>query len=295
LSELVGKGAPSRAESSSMGIHVYACSWNEIRAIDFFLRHYESFAERIVVYDEDSDDGTRDILAAHKNVDVRRFVRANPSSLELSKLAIQNECWKEARKSADWVIIVDIDEHVFHPRLMDYLAKQKRRGVTFVPTLGFQMITEQFPEKEEHLASTRTMGCPNPNHSKPCVFDPAAIAEVNFGVGLHQASPVGRLKLPAQDEVMLLHYKYLGLDYVVQRYGDLVPRRGAVDLENRWDFHFDKSPEQWRQLLSRYQKNLMDIASPGFSPSAVHGPPSWRTSWLRRVFGNRNLIIKGPT
>ena len=166
-----------------MRVYVYTICWNESRVIDYFLRHYELIAARIVVYDEDSTDGTREILTTHRKVELRRFVRSNPDTLELSKIAVQNHCWKEARGLADWVIIVDCDEHVFHPRLTAYLAEQKHAGVTFVPTLGFQMITAQFPEKGEHLATTRTMGVPERNYSKPCVFDPTAIVETNFGGG----------------------------------------------------------------------------------------------------------------
>jgi glycosyltransferase involved in cell wall biosynthesis len=83
-------------------------------------------------------DGTRDILKAHSKVDVHRFVRANPDSLDLSKIAVFNQCWKEARGNADYVIIVDCDEHIFHPKLIEYLAAQKRNEVTLIPTLGFQ-------------------------------------------------------------------------------------------------------------------------------------------------------------
>jgi len=58
-----------------MRVHVYTICWNESRVIDYFLRHYEPIAERIVVYDEDSTDDTREILTAHRNVELRRFVR----------------------------------------------------------------------------------------------------------------------------------------------------------------------------------------------------------------------------
>ena len=274
-----------------MRVYVYTICWNESRVIDYFLRHYELIAARIVVYDEDSTDGTREILTTHRKVELRRFVRSNPDTLELSKIAVQNHCWKEARGLADWVIIVDSDEHIFHPRLTDYLAEQKRAGVTFVPTLGFQMITAQFPEKGEHLATTRTMGVPERNYSKPCVFDPTAIVETNFGGGLHSASPVGRLSFPARDEVMLLHYKYLGLDYVAQRYGALNARRGAVDIRYNWEYHFGLPSGHWEQELADAASRSTNVAARGFSPSIAHALPSWRLPPAER--GSEPHIIKG--
>jgi glycosyltransferase involved in cell wall biosynthesis len=276
---------------SVMRVHVYAICWNESRVIDYFLRHYEPIAERIVVYDEDSNDGTGAILKAHRKVELRRFVRSNPDTLELSKIAVLNHCWKEARGLADWVIIVDCDEHVFHPRLTDYLAAQTRAGVTFVPTLGFQMITAQFPETGEHLATTRTMGIPERNYSKPCVFDPDAVVETNFGGGLHSASPIGRLSFPDRDEVMLLHYKYLGLDYVAQRYGALNARRGPTDVRYNWDYHFSLSPDHWERELADVASRATDVAARDFSPSAAHAPPSWRLPSAER--GSQPLLLRG--
>ena len=259
-----------------MRVHIYAICWNESSVIDYFLRHYESMAERVVVYDEDSTDGTREILTAHRKVELRRFVRSAPDTLELSKIAVQNHCWKEVRGLADWVIIVDCDEHIFHPCLANYLAEQKRAGVTFVPTLGFQMITTQFPKKGEHLATSCTMGVPERNYSKPCVFDPTAIVETNFGGGLHSASPVGRLSFPERDEVMLLHYKYLGLDYVAERYGALNAHRGAVDIRYNWNYHFELPRSHWEQELADVASRSMNVAALDFSPSAAHALPSWR-------------------
>lgn len=289
----VGISGPDigRGEVSSMRIHVYAICWNEIRVIDFFLRHYESLAERIVVYDEDSDDGTRDVLAAHQKVDLRRFTRSVPDSLELSKLALFDQCWKEARGTADWVIVVDCDEHVFHPRLADYLEQQKGSGVTFVPTLGFQMVADQFPEQGEFLARTRTMGAASYGYSKPCVFDPDAIAETNFEIGLHGARPTGRMVFPPRDEVMLLHYKFLGLEYVTQRYSDLGSRRGTVDQQNEWDAHFGLPLDHWRSRMAFFSGPQVNVAADGFSPSAAHAPPSWRTS--QPGAGPGEFVIRG--
>jgi glycosyltransferase involved in cell wall biosynthesis len=227
-------------------------------------------------YDDDSTDGTIDILKAHKKVEVRRFEREHPHSFELSKCAVFNHCWKEARGSADWVIIVDCDELIFHARLIEYLEEQKLSGVTLIPTLGFEMVTDQFPGPEEFLATSRTKGAPDLQLSKPCVFDPAAIEQSNFTVGQHNVRPVGRISLPAHDELMLLHYKFLGPDYLCQRYFELLARRGKVDRLRGWNRHYAKLPEQLRNVFDTLKRRSVDIATPGFSPNSAHPVPSWR-------------------
>ncbi|MBF8253711.1 MAG: glycosyltransferase family 2 protein [Deltaproteobacteria bacterium] len=259
-----------------MRVHVYSCCWNEIAVAEFFIRHYESFVERIVIYDEDSTDGTREFLQTRPKVELRRFVRSNANSFELSKQTVQNQSWKESRGEADYVIIVDIDEHIFHPNITEYLTEQKHAGVTIVPTLGFQMVAEDFPSKDEHLASTRTIGFPDYLYSKPCLFDPKAIEEINLGVGSHSARPNGRVNIPERDELLLLHYKYLGFEYLSSRYKQLAPRIGSVDVKNHWDVQFFKSPEECHLLFAEAKGKVIDIAAPEFSPSRLHAKPSWR-------------------
>jgi hypothetical protein len=243
---------------------------------EFFVRHYEPFVERIVIYDEDSFDGSREFLQSRPKVELRRFVRSNANSLEISKQAVQNHCWKESRGNADYVFIVDMDEHVFHPNIVEYLIEQKRAGATILPTLGFQMVTDEFPAKNERLASTRTIGFPSDEYSKPCVFDPNAIEEINLSAGAHTAKPQGSVDFPEKAELLLLHYKYLGLEYLCSRYKMLAPRAGSTDVENGWDVQFFKSPAEFQLLYDEAKDKTINIAALEFPLRGLHGEPSWR-------------------
>ena len=77
---------------------------------------------------------------------------------------------------------------------------------------------------------------------------------------------------------MLLHYKYLGVDYITERYFQLISRRGLVDRRNGWDAQFTLMPDQICQQFSSYKQQVVDVAVKGFSPQAVHKVPLWRTS-----------------
>ncbi len=78
------------------------------------------------------------MLAAHRRVEVRPFVRTSPESFELSCQSLYDSVWKESRGRADWVIVTDVDEHLYHPAgVARYLRAMKCCGVTAVPALGF--------------------------------------------------------------------------------------------------------------------------------------------------------------
>ena len=58
---------------TSMRIDLYTISWNERRMLPFFLDYYGAWVDRIVVFDDASDDGTAEALARHPKVDLRPF------------------------------------------------------------------------------------------------------------------------------------------------------------------------------------------------------------------------------
>ena len=159
-----------------MTIHLYALCWNEEKMLGFFFRHYDSWVDRYIIYDDGSTDGTIEILKAHPKVELRKLHRLYPNSFVFSERALLNEIWKESRGQADWVVVVDIDEHAFVPHcsMLELLERYKGQGVTFVPALGYEMFSEEFPEADERLHRTRTCGAPSIPMSKPVLFDPAA-------------------------------------------------------------------------------------------------------------------------
>jgi hypothetical protein len=141
-----------------MEIHLYALCWNDADMLPFFFRHYDPVVSRYFIYDDHSSDDSRDLLHSHPNVEVEPFVRSDPESFTLSEMSISNECWKRSRGWADWVIVTDIDEHLFHPSLTALLMRYKALGVTIAPALGYQMVAEEFPRPDELLCETRSYG-----------------------------------------------------------------------------------------------------------------------------------------
>jgi Methyltransferase domain/Glycosyl transferase family 2 len=243
----------------SMEIHLYALCWNDADMLPFFFRHYDPLVSRYFIYDDHSSDGSLDLMHAHPNVAVQPFVRSDPDSFTLSELSISNEIWKRSRGWADWVIVIDIDEHLFHPNLTALLMRYKALGITIVPALGYQMISEEFPRQDALLCETHTYGAPWDIYSKLTLFDPSAITEIDYDVGRHHASPTGRVIAPARDELLLLHYKFLGFERTHARHEQQRSGLRSKDLQNSWGYQYCWSEEELRHNWHEFARNTIDV------------------------------------
>jgi hypothetical protein len=221
-----------------MRVHVYAICWNEIRLLPFFLRHYSPFAEKFIILDDGSTDGSIEFLQQQPNVNLVAANRNGGSYIDQSR-AFFNEAWKRSRSLADWVITCNIDEHVYHPDLEAYLRRCQREGITLLPACGYEMVALRFPSPHGRLCDHVRFGArsnklkgPSAMVDKVMIFNPSALEEIEFSHGRHQAYPSGNAILPGSTELKLLHYKFLGPEYAVLRYAELKSGLSSPDIQS---------------------------------------------------------------
>lgn len=237
-------------------IHLYCLCWNEERMLPFFFRHYDPLVARYFVFDNGSTDRSLDMLAAHPKVTVDSF-RPPQDTLVDAARGFYETVWHRSRGVADWVFIVNIDEHLHHPDGSRYFQRCRRDGITAMVTTGYEMVAATFPRPTDVLSQTITRGARAEYLDKLCAFRPDAIERLQYSAGRHGANPEGRVVFPKRPALRLLHYKYLGSDYVIARYAELGARIGATDRERGWGRHYfqpsDALIDAHRQLLAGAQ------------------------------------------
>jgi hypothetical protein len=257
-----------------MKIHLHCVAWNEMRQLDYFFRHYDEFVSHYFVHDDASDDGTLDFLLNKDNVTVLTKINTHADSYVLNSLEVHNSSWRRSCGKADWVISVDMDEHIWHHDLITYIAQQQALGVTAIPALGFQMTSRVPPPQGVRLSNWLTIGAPWKQMSKLVLYRPDALTETNFTIGRHSALPKGQVVFPSEDELFLLHYKYLGLEQTQQRHAIADRRRRTLDRARNWGFRYAFDKDALREDFNNFEKQACDYRQM-FDPHKVHTEPRW--------------------
>ena len=109
-------------------IHAYVVCWNEMDNIPFVVDYWKRFAERVIVYDNGSDDGSVEYLSQYPWIEVRQF-KTNGFD-DTANMNIKNSCWKESIGIADFVVVSDLDECLYSPVLESELDYTKANDIT---------------------------------------------------------------------------------------------------------------------------------------------------------------------
>jgi hypothetical protein len=217
--------------------------------LPFFFRHYDDLVDKYCVFDNGSTDDSLPLLESHPKVEVTHFDVLGDSFVEEER-RLGDTIWRNS--AADWVIVTDIDEHIYHPQLTKYLRRCTDEGITAIQSVGYEMISDRFPTGSEPLVEQVTIGTRSAGLDRLCIFNPKAITETNFTAGRHEAKPTGRVVWPASFEVLLLHYKQLGVNYPIARSAELRQGLRPKDLAQSWGVHYTWSPAEittrWEEI-----------------------------------------------
>jgi len=252
-----------------MKIWAYVTVWNEERMLPYYLRHYSQFCERIIVLDNESTDSTVSICEEWPMVEVRTYSTEETFN-DYIHLDLKHKCIEEARGNADYIIVSDCDEFIVHPNLVEFL-KENKHPVIF--PAGFQMVSWTFPEGDGQIYDEVRTGTPDPWYSKPILINPNKIESLEWIEGCHEIElnskidgeilhpvpkeirpigawnghPWGRWKM--QFEVLdtyndfpikLLHFKFMGADYVRSKYIQYAKRNSTQNKDAGLANHYDK-------------------------------------------------------
>lgn len=210
-----------------MNVEAFIIAFNEAETIHLTVRHYQQFCSRIVIFDNFSTDNTREI-ALSMGCDVRLFGQKGVLS-DKEYLKVKNHCWKKSR--ADWVIVCDSDEILYHPNIQEAL----KEDCTIMTTYGWNVYSEEMPK--ETALDIKT-GYHDGNYSKSIIFKPTAVKEINYHLGCHACSPRGDIR-KSKEQLILFHIRNVGgYQRLSDRHAVYRPRMSEDNIQRKLGIHY---------------------------------------------------------
>ena len=232
-----------------MTLETFAVCHNEEVILPYFLKHYSQYGS-VTIFDNQSTDRSLEIIEIS---DAILFSYDSGGEFREDILtSIRNSCWKDSK--ADWVIVTDVDEFVYHGNLP--LALKASKGTVILPRM-FNMYSDQLPTTKGQIYDEIRWGVEF--NSKMCLFRPGEIKEMNYDPGCHFAHPEGNFILDFKSPIINLHYKNLSLEYVINRNAYLNTRNSAVNKENGWNWHITETAEQTSKQFEIAKTRLIKV------------------------------------
>lgn len=240
------------ALSGCMRIETYVITWNREDCIHLTLSYYLNFG-KVILFDNFSDDRTREIAEA-MGADVRLFGRAGQLD-DQCYLDIKNHAWK--RSKADWVIVVDDDEILYHPQLAQKLQQATAQGITIFKPQGYSLYSDQMPKESFLEVNT---GFKDDKYSKLCVFNPQKITDIGYIYGCHEVGrrfPQGVVNF--SNDLYLLHYHGVGgVDRMISRHKKYAERRSPLNkkwgLGKEYDYEAESKRKWFKEQKDKSSK-----------------------------------------
>lgn len=244
-------------------VHYYAVCWNEEAILPWVLDYYGDFVDRFFIYDNYSSDGTGQIVNGNPKATLLKFGKEGKFD-DSANQAVKNQCWKRSRGKADLVVVSDMDEFLYHKDLKCVLEAICKQKISFPTMKGYEMYSLDCPAYDgtKQLPELVKIGVRSEWLDKHIIFDPHRIVDVNFDPGAHHANPTGIVKSGGGDmELKVLHYKYLGLEYLLNRYKQLGNRLSNYNIENDLGTHYLAKKQELEEQFNnglKAAKNVVD-------------------------------------
>ena len=234
-----------------MKIEAFILCYNEEKLIRYTLAHYLNFCSKVTIIDNYSTDNTISIIKNEFSERVKIVQYDSNNQLNDSAYTyIKNNCWKQSK--ADWVIVCDMDELLHYNYsgfgIIDFLITLGSSCPIIMP-YGYNMFSETFPDKYiANLTTLITKGVRAPNFDKSILFQPKMLEEINYGPGAHYCNPVIKEQYKRNlsyrsEHLKLLHYKYIGIDYLIQKHEHYANRLSSYNKVNQFGAEYIKGKQ----------------------------------------------------
>jgi glycosyltransferase involved in cell wall biosynthesis len=223
--------------------------------LPFFLQYYSQFVDEILIYDGGSTDKSIEIISKFLKAKVYS-TGENDQINDHFLINVRNNAYKEEKDNWDWQIIVDTDEFLYYPNLVEKLEEYKHNGITVPLTIGYDMKSLYFPEYDlnKTIIEQIKTGIRNDRWQAKKVISNSKEVNVNYHIGCHNSDFSGNV-VHSIPELMVLHYRWLSYDYFINKNKYISNRLSDYNKEHGFGWH----TSVWAAMSEiEFNKNIDD-------------------------------------
>lgn len=236
-------------QNSAITIELYLLCFNEEKMIVHTLNYYSKICSKIIIIDNQSTDDSIRLASNYKNV-AFKYLDSGNEFIEDKLTESKNNCWKGS--TADYVIVCDMDEFLYDENLLENLVIAKQQNIIMPTIIGYNMMSDDFPTNYKRLITEQVKhGVRSDRFDKHIIFDPKRIKEINYRPGAHLCKPVFYENTIADSEMefKLLHYKYLGKDYLYKKHKGYVNRMSEISREKKHGYEYLEGEDHVNEMF----------------------------------------------
>ena len=249
---------------------LYTLCWNEIDILPFVIDYWKEMQlDKVVVYDNESDDGSREFLEQYDWIEVRTRKTNGEKDNDAHK-KLKDECWKEAVNEYDFIMVCDIDEVLYFPQGIEkVLDKFSESPYNVLGVHNYALVEDYKPERKEGLLMHQ-MGLrwypQSSNHMNQYkehgigkfVFFKSD-ANISWSVGQHIAYGCKAMVVDEGECISLHFFAGFGADYKVERNKKQRDRLSLNNKNKGYSSHYKKSEDEMRREYREYQSKAIDV------------------------------------
>lgn len=246
---------------------------NEIDILPFVKQYWDRIADKVVVYDNGSDDGSLEFLSTIPYVEIRHFETEGQN--DLVQKQIKENAYAEFKDNYDFIVISDMDEVFYFKDFEKSLDDMVSGGYNIMVTPIYSLCEDEKPVYNEdkllhqlcHKFYKQRM-----NHmlgfeelSKLSIFNCSNTELLKMSVGQHFVKTIPNMKIMLANNGFCLHIdKGFGLDYKYSIRQKMNNNLSELNKQSRMCIEYADSYEKLKNDYLKNQENSFDLNEKGW-------------------------------
>lgn len=219
-------------------IDLHTICYNEIKIAPFAIEYWKLFADHVYVYDSGSTDGCLELFAQYPDWITVVHYDTDGFQDDVNE-HIKSTCWMNS--TADICVVTEFDEFIY---CKDWDAEIDFLNANNVALCGeqiYNMVFDVFPEYSPGVLIHKINGAKgkfDPGFGKTCIINPHKCEVLQYTPGGHNVC--GRINgyRAISNNIYLFHNKYLGIEYLIDRFRFYDSRQNENDKLHGWGVEY---------------------------------------------------------